>query len=203
MKWALRICGSFLGLIAILIGVLFFWPRPVDTTDPQVYASDGATVDYCVLPVLDGSGLMASDIPKAYTKDCGWKTWPMPVLAECTEPLADGVVDLRGLWVSETDGVDHVERVEQCGNRMVVTSAGIIHDFYADGTFKNGAHDVNPSCINIWATPVWQNDVLRFQPFGLPIDMITREMEGDQLIWNYPVLGEVHMNRSCRIPATN
>lgn len=61
----------------------------------------------------------------------------MPILAQCTEPLADGAKDMRGLWVS-TDGDGrrgHVERVEQCGNRYVVTSSGLVHvvSRYMDG----------------------------------------------------------------------
>ncbi len=37
----------------------------------------------------------------------------------------------------------HVERIEQCGNRVVITAAGVIHDMRADGTVQRGVHDVN------------------------------------------------------------
>ena len=66
-------------------------------TDPAVLAGDGSTVDYCALPELDGSGLMATDIPKGNTPGCAYEHFPMPILADCTEPLVDGAQDIRGL----------------------------------------------------------------------------------------------------------
>ena len=61
-------------LAALVCGVLvyaFALPRPVNTTDPTIFLQNGATVDYCDLPALDGSGKEANDIPKAYTPGCG------------------------------------------------------------------------------------------------------------------------------------
>ena len=72
----------------------------------------------------------------------------MPILAECTEPLAEGVVDMRGLWHGVAGRVRHLERIEQCGNRVVVTTSGLIHDFRVDGTLENGARDVGMACNN-------------------------------------------------------
>eukprot|EP00439_Symbiodinium_sp_Y106_P089250 s1_g1786.t1 len=94
----------------------------------------------------------------------------MPVLAGCTEPLADGVVDMRGLWLAETGAVGHVERIEQCGNRTVVTSSGIIHDFHTDGTLANGSRDIEPPrCINTLVSIAFNDEgVMEFSPFGLP-----------------------------------
>ena len=112
MRWVLRAGLTALAVVLLALGMLFLYPRPVDTTAADVFAGDGAGLDYCELPVLDGSGLLASDIPKAYTPGCGWETWPMPVLAGCTEPLAEGVVDLRGLWRGQAGNRDHVERIE-------------------------------------------------------------------------------------------
>jgi hypothetical protein len=166
-----------------------------------VFAADGAAVDYCALPELDGSGLAAADIPKAFTPGCGWDRWPMPVLANCREPLAPGVVDLRGLWRSVSQGFDHVERIEQCGNRTVVTSSGIIHDFYTDGTVANGSRDIEPpSCMNTWVSIEWEDEVMQFHPFGLPYVIVTRERQGEQLVWHYPRVGEVRMERICKVP---
>jgi len=71
-------------------------------TDPAVLAGDGSTVDYCALPELDGSGLMATDIPKGNTPGCAYEHFPMPILADCTEPLVEGAQDIRGLWASST-----------------------------------------------------------------------------------------------------
>jgi len=204
MKILLKItvATALVGLTAA--GLLFAYPRPADTSEARVFAADGALVDYCDLPELDGQGLLAADIPKAFTPGCGWERWPMPILANCREPLAENVDDLRGLWRSVNADIDHVERIEQCGNRTVVTSAGIIHDFFSDGTLANGARDIQPrSCMNIWAAIEWDNRVMTFRPLGLPFVAVTRERQGEQLVWNYPTLGEVRMERICEIPAAD
>ena len=181
--------------------MLFLYPRPTDTTAPEVFVGDGASLDYCALPALDGSGLDSSDIPKAFTPGCGWDTWPMPVLDDCTEPLAEGVVDIRGLWRGRAGDRDHVERIEQCGNRTVVTAAGIIHDFVTDGTLRNGSRDIEPPrCMNTWVAIEWHQGILQFRPFGLPFVLVTRELQDGDLVWNYPGVGEVRMERICRVP---
>lgn len=188
--------------VAGVVGMLFGYPRPPDTTEARVFANDGANVDYCNLPELDGKGLTAADIPKAFSPGCGWTRWPMPVLANCTEPLANGVADLRGLWRSTSPAdLDHVERVEQCGNRTVVTAAGIIHDFIADGTVANGSRDIQPSgCMNTWVAIDWENGVQKYHPFGLPYTIVTRERQNEELVWHYPAIGEVRMERICAVP---
>lgn len=203
LRKVLALCVGVMVTVAATWAVLTWaWPRPVDTTDPEVFAGDGAAVDYCDLPVLDGNGLTAADIPKSFTPGCGWETWPMPVLADCREPLASDAADLRGLWQSTTPGIEHVERIEQCGNRAIVTARGIIHDFRTDGTLGNGARDVQrPSCMNIYAAIEWRDGVMTFRPFGLPYTIVTRHLEGDELVWNYPTLGEVRMKRICQVPA--
>ena len=71
--------------VLISIPVLLFltawlYPRPVDTTPPWVFESDGSELNYCELPELDGSGLMANDIPRAYTPGCGYTQYPQPIL---------------------------------------------------------------------------------------------------------------------------
>ncbi len=181
--------------------MLFGYPRPTDTTDPAVFSGNGADVNYCDLPVLDGKGKRAEDIPKAYTPGCGWKEWPMPVLADCTEPLAPDAADLRGLWKSTAPGDKHIERIEQCGDRVVVTAAGIIHDFHTDGTLTNGSRDIEPPrCTNTWAAIEWADKVMSFRPFGLPLVIVTRYMKDDHVMWRYPGRGEVAMERICMIP---
>ncbi|MEM6704716.1 MAG: hypothetical protein AAF690_18495 [Acidobacteriota bacterium] len=197
-----------LGLVGVMglgfasfAALLFLYPRPEDTTAPSVFSGDGAALDYCSLPELDGSGLRADDIPKAFTPGCGWETWPMPVLDDCTEPLAEGVQDLRGLWAGMAGDRFHVERIEQCGNRTVVTTAGIIHDFVTDGSLANGSRDVEPPrCMNTWVAIEWRDEVLAFRPFGLPFVVVTRELRDDQLVWNYPRMGEAVLDRLCFVP---
>ena len=160
-------------------------------------------VDHCDLPVLDGNGLSADDIPRAYTPGCGWERFPMPVLADCREPLAPDAVDLRGLWLAGGGPMPgHIERIEQCGDRLVVTSGGVIHDFRTDGTLARGSRDIEPpSCVNTWVSIDWVDDVLNFHPFGLPYTIVTRRMEGDEVLRTYPRFdGELQMKRICRVP---
>jgi len=202
-----KVFGFIVVVLVVVVGglasFLFLAPRPADTSDVSIFEGDASLIDYCDLPELDGSGLMASQIPKAYTPGCGWESFPKPVLAECTEPLSEGVVDMRGLWLAETGAVGHVERIEQCGDRTVVTSSGIIHDFHTDGTLANGSRDIGPPrCMNTLVS-IEFNDagVMEFSPFGLPFTVVTRRMEGDTLVWTYPAIdGDTRMKRICNLP---
>jgi hypothetical protein len=186
----------------ILIAAVLWFPRPEDTTDPAIFARDGASVDYCDLPTLTGDSVSADDIPKAYTPGCGWSVLPMPILAACTEPLNGGAPDLRGLWQAHTGAVGHIERIEQCGNRVVITSGTIIHDMRADGTLGNGANDINPNgCFRIWASAQYLDGALVLHPLGQSFFTVTRRLEGDdELVWEYPSIGTTRMRRICTLP---
>lgn len=204
MKTFLSVIASALGLfVAVFVLVFFLWPRPPDTTDPRIFEGDVGGVDHCDLAVLDGQGLRADDIPKAFTPGCGYERFPMPILADCREPLAPGVVDLRGLWWAEDGPLPgHVERIEQCGDRMIVTAAGVIHDFRTDGTVARGSRDIEPPfCINTWVSMEWLDDVLHFHAFGLSRTVVTRRREGDEVVWTYPGFeGEIRMKPICHLP---
>ena len=200
----LRITKWFFGFVALLvIGLLiyaFLIPRPADTTDPTVFLKDGRSVNYCDLPKLDGSGKSAHDIPKSYTPGCSYTTIPMPILAECTEPLAEGVVDMRGLWLGVSGRVGHLERIEQCGNRVVVTAHGIIHDFRADGTLKNGARDVGMVCNNFQSAIHFNDEgVMVFRLFNL-FDTVFRQMRGEEMIFTFVDGIETSTKRICQYP---
>ncbi len=195
---------GFISFIVIttlgLYSFLTYWPRPDDTTPAWVYASDGASLNYCNIPELDGNGLVAADIPKAYTPGCRYETMPMPVLRNCREPLAENVKDMRGLWLAESGLEGHIERIEQCGNRMVVTSVGILHDFVMDGTLENGARDIQPPCLNFaTAIRVDEEGTVIFKLFGL-FDAVTRKMDGDKLIFTYIDGTPTRMKRVCYLP---
>lgn len=187
-------------LVCGAVAFLALWPRPPDTTAPWVLSGDGAELNYCDLPELDGLGLTADEIPKAYTPDCGFKRMPMPVLHECREPLARGVPDMRGLWLAETGLVGHIERVEQCGNRMVVTTAGTIHDFRMDGTLKNGARDIQSLCTNFAsAINVDEKGKVIFRLFDL-FDTVSRHLEGENMVFTFVDGLETRMSRACYLP---
>ncbi len=201
-----RVLGGVVVVAAALACVGYYFrylePRPEDTTAPRVYAEDAYDVDYCRKPALDGSGLTADEIPKAYTPDCEVDRWPAPVLAGCTEPLPPEAADLRGLWRAETGLVGHVERIEQCGNRLIVSGRRFIHDFRTDGTLAEGANDIDPrSCARVRAAVRWNEaKTLEFRPWNL-VTLVTRRLEDeDTLIWEYPGQPTSRLQRICRLP---
>jgi hypothetical protein len=122
---------------------------------------------------------------------------PPPVLAGCSEPLVDGAPDLRGTWevvevsvqgapVPGHPGLGRLQRIEQCGDRLVVTASGIIHDMRCDGVLEHGVHDVaeldKTTPIQVVAT--YEDGVHVLRPVGLPVE-VRRRLEGDTLVWDY------------------
>ena len=140
-----------------------------------------------------------SDIPVAHTPPGGYgSVMPPPVLACCTEALVDDAPDLRGMWcvvaVETEDGpapdhpvLGHVQRVEQCGDRLVVTAGGVVHDMRCDGTEANGVNDVaefdHATPISVVAT--YEDGVHVLRPVGLPGVEVTRRRDGDRMVWTY------------------
>ena len=144
--------------------------------------------------------MLASEIPVAHTPPGGYgDVMPPPILAACTEPLVEGAPDLRGTWVVATVLVDgeevpshpalgHVQRIEQGGDRLVVTASGIVHDMRCDGTEEHGVHDVaemdKQTEITVVAT--YEDGVHVLRPLGLPGIEVTRRRDGDRVVWTYP-----------------
>ena len=139
-------------------------------------------------------------IPVAHTPPGGYgDVMPPPVLHGCREALADGAPDLRGMWkVVDARAGDaplpddhpvwrHVERIEQAGDRVVVTSSGVVHDMRADGDLAHGVHDVMAVDFStpIAVAATFENGVLVLRPEGLPGVEIRRRRDGDQLVWDY------------------
>ena len=198
-------------LAAALFWLAFLSPRPPLTIDPAVLAGDGSLLDYCELPDLDGSGKRAADIPKANTPGCSYAHFPLPVLAQCTEPLPAGAADIRGLWRGVEGGhVGHVERIEQCGERVVVTAAGIIHDSGPNSTAGLTTDDTEGSvlftlgerefCMRTSAGMVWNEGVLDFHVFGWGPVVVRRYLEGGFLIWEYADGSRTRLERICKLP---
>lgn len=210
-KWLLRIVLSVLVLFLAGFWQMYFSSRPPLTTHPATLAGDGSTLDYCVLPELDGSGKKAADIPKGNTPGCGYSHFPLPILADCTEPLVEGAADIRGLWVGVAGGhTGHVERIEQCGRRTVVTSSGLIHDAGPNSTLGETTNDTEGGalftvgdreyCPRTSASMIWNDGVLDFHVFGWGPVVVNRYPDGDQLIWEYVDGSTTRMDRICILP---
>lgn len=150
-------------------------------------------------------GVTADDIPVAYTPAGGFRDlFPEPVLARCTEPLVAGAPDLRGLWrtlraermgepVADDDRIQwYVERIEQCGDRIVDMGGGTIADARADGTVENGVHDV--SALD-FTTPLvviatFESGAFVLRPAGVPGIEVTRRLDADgNMVWTRPDRG--------------
>ena len=207
-RWLLIFVGIVAAVPVLFVLTLLFSPRPENLTPDHVYQGSAHAINYCELPVLDGSGLQAKDFPQGHTPNCGYEVFPKPILAGCTEPLPEGATDMRGLWIAtRSDGSQrHMERIEQCGDRYVVTSSGVVHDMTTDGKLAGASNDVRPLtlgsfnfCIRTSATTEWVGDRLQFKAMGL-VEVVNRYMEGDTLKWEYPGRGTTSMERICKLP---
>jgi hypothetical protein len=139
-------------------------------------------------PELDGSGLATTDIPLDGTKQgASLDVWAPRTLSGCRVRLAPGVPDLRGVWeVYEGRMKGHVERIEQAGNRITITSGGLVHDMFADGTLENGVDDIagfDGRHIRVAAT--FEGGVHKLRPFDKRIVAVTRRRDGKEMRWRY------------------
>ncbi len=143
------------------------------------------------------SGLSFDSIPVVFTPTGGWSQWPGPILAGCIEPLPEEAPVLDGFWqvgvvlvggepVANHPALGHISRIEQAGDRIVITGGGIIHDMRCDGTLEHGVHDVaefdKTTPVHVVAT--YENGVHVLRPDGLDIE-VKRWREGDELVWEY------------------
>ena len=156
------------------------WARPHDPADYE-------------RPELDGSGVAAVDVPMDRTKpDASWEVWPPRSLDATREPLAADVPDLRGVWECYDGPMSgHVERIEQAGNRITITTGGLVHDMVCDGTLEHGVDDVagiGGRRIRVAAT--FEDGVHKLRPFDKKIVAVTRRLDpdhpdGSQMLWRY------------------
>lgn len=141
-------------------------------------------------------------VPVATTPPGGWTQWPPPILAGCTEPRPDGAPDIDGFWraievivdgeaVPGHPALGHVQRIEQRGDRVVVTGGAIVHDMRCDGTIEHGVHDVAEfdKTTEIHVIASYEDGVHVLRPQGLDLGRgrieIRRRREGEFLVWDY------------------
>lgn len=141
-----------------------------------------------------------NDIPRVRTPnrdgECGYIEVPEPVLADCVEPIAEGIPDFRGVWLKYNQELEEMdwERIEQCGDRIVFTGGGVIHDApHADGTMEGGVDDIStmslPDCGPALTVSFrWGEDgCLRMYPFNAPEEATQRCLNPDgsmSINWN-------------------
>ena len=207
LRWALR-------LFALLLLLLTGWVAVFNAVhSPPAVSPEMAQQANAAKEKMRAAGLvLADDIPVAYTPPGGYgNSFPPPVLVACTEPLVEGAPDLRGIWktVSALRGgkpvpqgeriYNYVERIEQCGNRIVDMGGGTIADARADGTVRNGVHDVS---VFDYRTPIrvvasYEDGVfvlrpllIPYFPVKIPFVEVTRRLDAQgHMIWTRPDLG--------------
>ncbi len=209
-KHIARITAMLAILVLVALCFAYLSPRPPLTIEPATLAGDGSILDYCKLPVLDDHGKRAANIPKGNTPGCSYTHFPLPILQECTEPLPEDAADIRGLWLGVSGKVGHVERIEQCGSRTVITTSGIIHDGGPNATGGLNSNDTEGNvlftigekefCPRTSASLTWNNGVLDFHAFGWGPLVVRRYPDGEQLVWEYPDGSVTRMNRICQLP---
>jgi len=136
-------------------------------------------------------------VPVAFTPPGGWTEWPPPILAGCREPRPVSAPDLDGYWrtiqvvvdgeiAPEHPALGHVQRIEQRGDRVVVTGGHIIHDMRCDGKLEHGVHDVAEfdRTTEIHVVAIYEDGVHVLRPHGTNIE-VRRRRDGDHLIWDY------------------
>lgn len=143
-------------------------------------------------------GRHVDEIPVAHTPTGGWsERMPAAVLEGCDTPLVEGAPDLRGTWraveviIGGLSDPSHQllgqpQRIEQAGDRIVITGGGVLHDMRCDGTAENGVNDVatidKATPITVVAT--YEDGVHVLRPVGLPVE-VRRWRDGDHLMWEY------------------
>ena len=92
----------------------------------------------------------------------------------------------------------HFERIEQCGDRLIVIGGGIIHDMRCDGTIEHGVHDIAARDFKTKITVVatYENGMHVLRPVvRFPLRLVarllghklivTRRREDADMIWEY------------------
>ena len=94
-------------------------------------------------------------------------------------------VSVKGIYDSDHEMVSSLQRIEQAGDRIVITSEGVIHDMRCDGTVEHGVHDVSIDfSTEIRVVATYENGVHMLRPVGIPIE-VSRHLDGDELVWEY------------------
>jgi len=150
-------------------------PEGAEHYEPTPFVADKAS-----------ASLLARDVAVVKTPPGGWQEWPPTVLTGCDEPLAEGAPDLRGVWEAYKGPMKgHIERVEQAGDRVVITAGGVIHDMFADGTLAGGVNDVGEGGAQVSVAARFEDGRLNLYPGDRGVVVVTRYLDGDDMVWRW------------------
>ena len=111
------------------------------------------------------------------------------VAGECSRPawLWEVVsIEVGGEVVTDHPAIGSSQRIEQCGDRLVVTAAGIIHDMRrADGTLEHGVHDDANRLHDAGERRRHIRERRTRTPPRRAPDRGCRRRDGDQMVWDY------------------
>jgi len=79
----------------------------------------------------------------------------------------------------------HIERVEQAGDRVVITAGGVIHDMFADGTLAGGVSDVGEGGAQVSVAARFEDGRLNLYPGDRGVVVVTRYLDGDDMVWRW------------------
>ncbi len=121
--------------------------------------------------------------------------YPDLFYAGCDTPIGSGIPDLQGEWTEETvviGGVEfpassmlYSERIEQCGNRILIANNGVLREvFLDDNTLFNGVNDVNAQGLPVHFRGRFEDNRLVLDPVllldsGDSLPEFTRELIQD------------------------
>lgn len=121
-------------------------------------------------------------VPFGYGND-----FPELFYAGCDTPIGTGIPDLQGDWTEETVVVGgtefpaapepYSERIEQCGNRILIANNGVLQEvFLDDDTPFNGVNDANAQGLPDHFTGRFEDNSFLLTPvtlIGLPVPPAT------------------------------
>ena len=124
--------------------------------------------------------------------------YPDHFYTDCTTPIESGIPDFQGDWVESSvtiggitidppvNGNVYSERIEQCGNRLLIASQGVLNEiFLNEEDLFFGLNDYSAQGNEIHATGRVEGNEFRISPVlpanftGGPIPDITRELLTD------------------------
>jgi len=127
--------------------------------------------------------------------------WPAAWLADCTEPLPPGVPDMRGLWADE----GHVERIEQCGQLVIIVGDNYTHGGYATGEPDDGVNDfrADGTCAQpIRVGLAYEGNTLQFRQGSIVVvtrTLVVADDGADELVWVFAGSERARMRRYCNL----